>query len=365
MAGSARFSWDFIPMSLLLVLTLPARASSSSFFTGVGFLPGDSTVSLAYGISGNGQVVVGESRVFGRWEAFRWTAAAGIEGLGPGPFSQSSIAFSASYDGSVISGIHGGAAMWTPDAGWQSLAGPADSYARGVSHDGTLLAGQIKNQAVRFNVGNAPQFIGTLAPDQNSFGLGISGDGGAVVGYGITSGGERAFKWTNASGMVMLPSIGGNANNAAAINISADASTIVGWSSGSLEQQAVLWHDQGVNPLGTLVEGDTRSLALDISGDGDLVVGWSGTPLVHTAFLWDATRGMRNLRSVLINQYGLNLANWTLEEATGISDDGMTMTGLGINPSGQRESWVAHIPNPGTICVFIVAASSSRRRSRT
>jgi hypothetical protein len=53
------------------------------------------------------------------------------------------------------------------------------------------------------------------------------------------------------------------------------------------------------------------------------------------------------MRSLLVAN-GLDLEGWTLTWVRGISDDGRTFTGEGINPSGQREGWVAHLaPEPG------------------
>jgi hypothetical protein len=50
---------------------------------------------------------------------------------------------------------------------------------------------------------------------------------------------------------------------------------------------------------------------------------------------------MRNLRDVLVNDYGLGgpLTGWTLSSATAISADGMFLTGIGRNLAGETESW--------------------------
>ena len=61
--------------------------------------------------------------------------------------------------------------------------------------------------------------------------------------------------------------------------------------------------------------------------------------------IWNAKHGMRNLRDVLVNDFGLgpSLAGWTLWEATSISDDGLVIAGTGRNPGGQGEGWVANL----------------------
>ncbi len=59
------------------------------------------------------------------------------------------------------------------------------------------------------------------------------------------------------------------------------------------------------------------------------------------ALLWDAQHGIRNLHAVLVGDYGLNLTGWQLGAARGISADGNTIVGFGVNPAGQWEAWIA------------------------
>ena len=100
-----------------------------------------------------------------------------------------------------------------------------------------------------------------------------------------------------------------------------------------------------MRPLGDLPGGDFYSLAYDVSGDGAVVVGYGTTDGGEAAFLWDAAHGMRNLRDVLVNEYGLgaSLAGWTLSQAIGISADGTTIVGAGYNPAGKVEAWIVSL----------------------
>lgn len=93
--------------------------------------------------------------------------------------------------------------------------------------------------------------------------------------------------------------------------------------------------------LGHLPGETTDSRARGVSGDGSVVIGNAG----NNAFIWDSVNGMRNLQSVLIEEYGMGdaLAGWTLRRALAISEDGLIITGHGTNPSGLTESYVVDL----------------------
>ena len=119
--------------------------------------------------------------------------------------------------------------------------------------------------------------------------------------------------------------------------------------------------------LGDLPGGGFDGLANDVSGDASIVVGSGNSASGGEAFIWDSTRGMRSLREVLLDlALGPILSGWTLLEATGISDDGLTIVGEGINPSGQSEAWIAVIPEPSTSLLLglgLAGLAMLRRRS--
>jgi hypothetical protein len=62
---------------------------------------------------------------------------------------------------------------------------------------------------------------------------------------------------------------------------------------------------------------------------------------------------------------GLDLTGWKLTDVAGISADGGTLTGTGINPAGRPEAWVAVVPEPAGLALLTGAASLVlRRRAR-
>jgi hypothetical protein len=61
------------------------------------------------------------------------------------------------------------------------------------------------------------------------------------------------------------------------------------------------------------------------------------------------------LKTLFQNDYGLELTGWMLYAATGISDDGMKITGVYMNPLGQTEAWyvdLTAVPLPPAVYLF-------------
>jgi len=135
---------------------------------------------------------------------------------------------------------------------------------------------------------------------------------------------------------------GGGANG-----VSADGLVVVG--EGPLvghSQVAFRWTaDSGIVALGDLPGGVFASSASAVSRDGSVVVGYGESDAGTEAFIWDVQNGMRSLRDVLVDQYGLGLTGWTLTSAVDVSDDGRTIVGYGTNPDGFTEAWIATLPS--------------------
>jgi hypothetical protein len=202
-----------------------------------------------------------------------------------------------------------------------------------------------------------------------SQGTAISGDGTRVAGLTwVPDDGSRhleAFTWTTAGVFQLLGDLAGGAVQSSAAGLSNDGTTIVGSSSSGLGTEAFLWTAAGgMVPLGDLAGGAFDSRAVDASGNGSVIVGLATAAAGPTAFIWDAVHGMRSLYDVL-TELGAGLAGWRLTEVTGISDDGRVLTGRGINPGGEQQSWYAVLPEPGTaLLVALGLASLGVRRRR-
>ena len=151
-----RFQLPTIPQALALcgAALVPSMAHAQSF-QGIGQLPGG-TQSYAFGVSADGNTVVGRGGLAVGFEAVRWRAGVlvGLGDLAGGPHE--STAYGASADGSVIVGTARDASVgrgvrWDDTAMTQlpQFAGHGGySECQGVSSDGQTLCGFNSNGTV-------------------------------------------------------------------------------------------------------------------------------------------------------------------------------------------------------------------------
>jgi hypothetical protein len=72
---------------------------------------------------------------------------------------------------------------------------------------------------------------------------------------------------------------------------------------------------------------------------------------------------MRDVQAVLTDELGLDLTGWELRIPWAVSADGLTIVGEGYNPNGDREAWIAHIPEPSTLVLLALGAFALPKRS--
>ncbi len=373
----------------LLTFFLSITPLYAQSFTGIGDLPGGEYYSYANAISADGKVVVGASKSTATASnqfntvAIRWTETGGLVVLGDLPGgAYNSNAFGVSANGSVIVGESAStnsssnaawneAFRWTQSGGMQALGdlsgGNFGSLAWNISADGNVIVGQGVShngyEAFRWTSSGGLVALGDLSGGTfSSCALDASGNGSVIVGYG-TSGhntppyySTEGFKWTQAGGMVALGDLAGGLYHSTAYAISDDATVIVGSSINGPGPfyQAIYWKN-GTKHLIPNLTGAQSSDALAVSGNGSVIVGQSyhGSS-VQKVWIWKQSTGTKELKNVLVNDYGLNLTGWELTIPTGISHDGLTIVGTGSNPSGKTEGWVAKLSgSPSQQKIFV------------
>lgn len=352
------------------VSALPAQAQ---VFRGLGDLAGGGFVSGAYEVSHDGTTVVGYGLGPVGYQAFRWTQATGMVGLGDfaGGNDFGSIAYSVSGDGAVVVGSGTDdtqpyvAFRWAQGTGLVRLGdidndAATSSYPNDVSDDGTVIAiqGSFQGDGMGGFLGEAGRWtqatgivpLGWLPGGAFSFAEGISADGSVIVGGGtMLGGGSNAFRWTQATGMVALGDVPGGEEYSGAEGVSSNGNVIVGVCSTDEGYLAMRWTQAtGMVSLGDLPGGPTESFATAVSDDGNVVVGIANSTYdvdaQGDAFIWTPARGMRYLKdAVMVDSCAAELEGWHLISAWGISGDGRVIVGEGTNPQGEPEAYMIRL----------------------
>ena len=360
-----------------IALSLAGTALAVPVVYNIGIMPGGSYTALG-ALSADGNVVTG----FGdttvpsgsNTRPFRWVRPNGPAQVMPVPTGWGE-GRAASFAGQHIVGLRNGsvATLWTTSTllTLANLPGGTSAVANSVNTNASFIAGTSStasgNRAVRWNSAGVPTNLG-LIPGATGIrpatvGNGISASGATVVGAGdIASGVSRAFRWNAPAGpMQNLGTLSGG-QASAALAVSGDNTTVVGWSyiTGTAIHAFRHRATTGMQNLGT-IGTDTWCEAKAVTSNGGCVVGKSySITQGWRASIWTPQTGMQELRAYALAQ-GANVTGWVFEEANGISSNGTCISGAGTF-NGQPRAFlicglpcvnpvIAWIPNPTSICV--------------
>jgi probable HAF family extracellular repeat protein len=165
----------------------------------------------------------------------------------------------------------------------------------------------------------------------------ISADGTTVVGWSPADVNRRrvqAFRWTEQQGIVGLGDLTGGLYYSRGMAVSADGSIVVGDGASSAGGEATRWTaESGLVSMGDLDGGPTGATAFDVSDDGGTMVGRGNSSLSDEAFRWTEGEGMVGLG---VFPGGI----WS--SANGISGDGQVIVGSAESEGGQQAfRWTA------------------------
>ena len=296
------------------------RWTAEGGMEGLGDLEGGIFHSTAAAVSADGSVVAGWSVSGEGREAFRWSETEGLQGLADlpgGPFE--SVASDVSADGSVIVGTSDScfcarlssrdeAFRWSSADGMVGLGDAVPqmkvgSGASAISGDGSRVAGFSFNfgsgskHVVLWSEGTDVRVLGDLPGGRpEGAASAISSDGSTVVGLGYSDSGFEAFRWTQEDGIVGLGDLQGGGFSSKALGVSADGTTVAGSGHTDSGFRAFIWDEaHGMRDLQDVLEGElgldlmgwTLSQATGVSDDGRTIVG-SGTNAAGDGEAWIA-----------------------------------------------------------------------------
>lgn len=352
---------------------------------------GPHVLSHVRGISANGRILVGDAddgglsnnRRAAVWESgnLRW--------LDLLPGGTTGYAMGVSEDGAVIvgeadDGMASRAVYWD-DAGVHALANLSNgtgyySRAYAVNADHRIIVGQTDNAAGLYVAtkwqDGTPVSLGLLrASDLSSVAYDVDASGSIVVGSSFSGMSfiNQAVYWDGGNIIHELNPLSFTNRDSIARAISSNGRIFVGMSrdDGNIAQ-AVRWDYDGVNAVITqlaVLPASAGAQALAVNGDGTVIVGSAlDQSMAAQAVKW-TPQGAETLVSVLTKK-GVSLSGLSLAEATGVSEDGIYITGNGINrATGNGFAFIANTGGAdrvaGVTSVFDLAKSLNDTGSST
>ena len=353
-------------LTVALFTSAPAVLAAPAYYD----LGGGNTVS---GLSADGSVAVASN---GDGYAL-WTAATGLTPIGGSPPSDGGGQAKLSNDGLFVGGTHlnavtgntevarydvaagtwtnfggiGGASGGLVSSGWH-ISGPGQS----VVGLGFVNAGT--GHAVQYTNSGGLVDLGSTVAGASSRANAVSDDGTIVAGWQDADNGARqGAVWVNGVQSLILDGDGNTVGEAG--DISADGTYVVGSSNFTGYRWSAAGGFETVGPVGDFFN---QAAAVAVSADGSTVVGYQrpfGPPIFGRGFYWTEDGGTVDLTD-LATSLGLDLGGRILALPLEVSADGLTVAGLDSNFNG----FVVTVPEPATLGLASVAGVTLLRRRR-
>lgn len=334
---------------------------------GMGDLDGGEQLSEARGVDATGARVVGIGTSAAGTHAVAWSAGTGLVPLADAPSTASAIdGAGCVVAGSALALIRPEderimAARWVGMQPVEQVPAPVHLYRRSeavaVSGDGLSIAGRGYQDLLPSGfVWRGNEF--SNRPPDNLENLGLNADGSVVVGrmtpsrsggpaYAVRNGQQLPYPFvadpactTGACEPCLTP----GQCAASAHGVSADGRIVVGsalqsgTASGSVAVSWVISGDQVSVQLLSTAAAEARA----VSADGRVVVGSEAPSGQLRAVRW--VDGRATSISAALAAAGVSVGGWQLTRALGVSADGETIVGAGLNPEGHPEGWIARLP---------------------
>lgn len=329
---------------------------------------------LSSGISSDGSAVVGTgSGLQGNRPAlWRNGAVTILDGLDD---QEHVFAQNISPDGTTVVGEDYNVIgyRWREATGYQSI--PPLGIVWATSEDGNILVGQSTDGAFRWTENGYEHITTIVGGGSAESAHDISMDGSTIVGNGSRSNGQIGivYRWSEATGAVSIGEYPyGQAQGALATN--ATGTIVVGSTVINGIEEAFRWSESdGLVVLGHLPNSvedlGSTTAAVAVADDGSLIIGNESVTAGSTGeFAWTPTGGIQPIDDFLLDEYGLDISDWTLHYLTDMTPNGQFIIGNGSHPQyGDNVAFRIAIPEPCsmTLAIFsLLAARQSLKRRR-
>lgn len=332
---------------VLVLMTRWSLAQVEGQILSIESLPGATVPVDLLGVSGNGSVLAGLAQREGMpFVAVKWTFESGLLQLATGYSGVSS----ASFDGRVLYGSKD----WKPviwiDDRMQEIELPPGfpgGDVRQGSYDNQTIVGNFTNsdKSYAFRMSNGQvEFLPGIGIFSSTIANGVSGDGQHVSGFVSTGRTSMACVW-DGLGNLTIVDVPLGLRSFEHRGFSGDGNSLVGWGSRVVGGGSVpaIGKRLGSSVTLPLPMGSSNGTATSVSHDGSTIFGSGVRPVV-----W--TDGVEYLTDYLRRHAISNLSEWNILTAYGLSADGRTFTGNGIQiATGRHLAFVVTVPPGGLV----------------